>query len=461
MIQLMKNYQTIIKIHPKISNIIALGALSNSSISTIPIISDTDLYSEEFVTWVNDQINYYMNTLLFRNLDKRIGAPYFSSINNLMSESALGTYYITDDTYSSANNINNSYIIDDISKVYYNDIDSFYCNGAKIIKDGETIRDNNNFYAFLSGDIHFEILSPDEWSRLYKSWTALKSQYDLLSNTDWTDETTDTTDESNANTLTYGKKVKTSDNGNNSNSNTETRDLVNKDIGTDRTQETNKTEYGSTDDNTNTTTMDYNDYKETETGSGSNKQKTTDTGTNKTTYGKKVSSTNDQNNDIYGYNSSKAVGDSVRESKGNETNSGSDSVENSSNETIDSTNSSNNSKIITGTTTNKVIEANKKGGSDLVTNNITLDHNLSSTNSGTVTNSGSATVSSAHDEIYSGDDANTGTRNIKFIHTEHKKGNIGVTTSQQLIESELKLREHDLASVIFKAIEDKLFLKVY
>ena len=43
----------------------------------------------------------------------------------------------------------------------------------------------------------------------------------------------------------------------------------------------------------------------------------------------------------------------------------------------------------------------------------------------------------------------------------HIYGNIGVTTSQQMIESELKLRLYDLVTVIYKDIADQFLLSVY
>lgn len=42
-----------------------------------------------------------------------------------------------------------------------------------------------------------------------------------------------------------------------------------------------------------------------------------------------------------------------------------------------------------------------------------------------------------------------------------RKGNIGVTTSQQMIESEIKLREHNLLNIIYDDIDSILFLDYY
>ena len=42
-----------------------------------------------------------------------------------------------------------------------------------------------------------------------------------------------------------------------------------------------------------------------------------------------------------------------------------------------------------------------------------------------------------------------------------RKGNIGVTTSQQMIESELKLREYNFIETIYTDIDEVLVLKIY
>ena len=42
-----------------------------------------------------------------------------------------------------------------------------------------------------------------------------------------------------------------------------------------------------------------------------------------------------------------------------------------------------------------------------------------------------------------------------------RSGNIGVTTSQQMIESEIKLREHNLLDIIYDDIDSILFLDYY
>ena len=52
---------------------------------------------------------------------------------------------------------------------------------------------------------------------------------------------------------------------------------------------------------------------------------------------------------------------------------------------------------------------------------------------------------------------NTQTR----VNKHTKSGNIGVTTSQQMLESELELRKYDLLSVVFEDCDSVLCLNIY
>ena len=49
----------------------------------------------------------------------------------------------------------------------------------------------------------------------------------------------------------------------------------------------------------------------------------------------------------------------------------------------------------------------------------------------------------------------------KNVHTFERSGNIGVTTSQQMIESELELRKKQFYSIVYKDIVNHLCLSVY
>ena len=64
-----------------------------------------------------------------------------------------------------------------------------------------------------------------------------------------------------------------------------------------------------------------------------------------------------------------------------------------------------------------------------------------------------------------GTDTNVKTGNISNTETGTdtltRKGNIGVTTSQQLIESELELRKHDFYKIVYNDIDSILCMKIY
>ena len=73
------------------------------------------------------------------------------------------------------------------------------------------------------------------------------------------------------------------------------------------------------------------------------------------------------------------------------------------------------------------------------------------TQSGTVnTNTSDTTASTRTDDLTE-----------KNIHTFERSGNIGVTTSQQMIESELELRKKQFYSIVYKDIVNHLCLSVY
>ena len=77
----------------------------------------------------------------------------------------------------------------------------------------------------------------------------------------------------------------------------------------------------------------------------------------------------------------------------------------------------------------------------------------------------SATNDGTSSQSVTGTDTNVKTGNITNAETGTdtitRKGNIGVTTSQQLIESELELRKHDFYAMIYKDIDSILCLKIY
>lgn len=95
--------------------------------------------------------------------------------------------------------------------------------------------------------------------------------------------------------------------------------------------------------------------------------------------------------------------------------------------------------------------------------------NSSSTDKGTTTTEGTDTSTGSNTdttdttntgkETSNGSHSDTGTEDVE--RTLQRKGNIGVTTSQQMIEAEIALRKHNYYDIIFKDVDDLLCLSIY
>ena len=79
------------------------------------------------------------------------------------------------------------------------------------------------------------------------------------------------------------------------------------------------------------------------------------------------------------------------------------------------------------------------------------------TNTNTNTQSGTVNTETGGTSLTTRTDALT----EKSVHTFERSGNIGVTTSQQMIESELELRKKQFYSIVYKDIVNHLCLSVY
>lgn len=85
------------------------------------------------------------------------------------------------------------------------------------------------------------------------------------------------------------------------------------------------------------------------------------------------------------------------------------------------------------------------------------DNDTTTTNNGTTTTNGNT-----NNSIDSNGSSDTTTNNIKeFSHTNLTKGNIGVTTSQQMLESELKIQMWNCYNHIADIFLDELCVRVY
>lgn len=75
------------------------------------------------------------------------------------------------------------------------------------------------------------------------------------------------------------------------------------------------------------------------------------------------------------------------------------------------------------------------------------------------TNINNETVEQSEDETHTGQSVKTVTESNK--HNFTRSGNIGVTTSQQMIESEIELRKKEYWDIVFKKLNDLLTLSIY
>ena len=81
------------------------------------------------------------------------------------------------------------------------------------------------------------------------------------------------------------------------------------------------------------------------------------------------------------------------------------------------------------------------------------------TDTTTGTNTDTTDTTNTGKETSSGSHSDTGTEDVE--RTLQRKGNIGVTTSQQMIEAEIALRKHNYYDIIFKDVDDLLCLSIY
>lgn len=132
--------------------------------------------------------------------------------------------------------------------------------------------------------------------------------------------------------------------------------------------------------------------------------------------------------------------------------------------------SGNNQETFTGTnsTTNNTTQTQKQ--STDVTTSTTVDNSIYGFNSSSATpqSTGDSSVHSSgslNDNVISNDLLNETNESMDHDnitqHTLTRSGNIGVTTSQQMLESELKLREYDVLTTIYNDIDSMLCLKIY
>ena len=98
----------------------------------------------------------------------------------------------------------------------------------------------------------------------------------------------------------------------------------------------------------------------------------------------------------------------------------------------------------------------------------TNDHSVTSYNSSSLTpdsrdtmTEGQHTVTDGQRQDTDGQHSDTHTKGTTLTTTSRVHGNVGVTTNQQMIDAELKLRKTSMIEIFLRDIDDFLCLKVY
>lgn len=258
-------------------------------------------------------------------------------------------------------------------------------------------------------------LNHENWDRLY---LALQKEYDPLQNYNGTETRTIITDDTGSSTL--ARTGTESTDLNLTDTNIKSGSEVIASSGSDSLKKT-----GS-----DTETVD----------SGINETKS---GTNNTVRNNSSNSTNSDSNDnsIYGFNSSSPSPSdkSVSSSTDSETSSGTDNI------TINETNGTN---IDTTTTnTHDTTDTQTYGKSDTHTYNSVKDERSNNSSNVLTLDTTDTGSTSGHSES---------------TDSFHREGNLGVTTSQQMIESEFELRiKYRFFDVVFGDLDKTLALSIY
>lgn len=107
------------------------------------------------------------------------------------------------------------------------------------------------------------------------------------------------------------------------------------------------------------------------------------------------------------------------------------------------------------TTTYDTTDTDTVDKTDTTTFNTTDKETIDKTNTTNYNNVETEDISNSRTS--SGSNSDTG----KVEYTLHRHGNIGVTTNQQMIESEIELRKHNFFEIVFSDIDKYLTLSVY
>lgn len=308
-----------------------------------------------------------------------------------------------------------------------------------------------------------------------------------------TTDVSDTTENDLTETLTHGHEIDVSGSNKHTGNDTHNTTLNTSDKETGTTTETTTTDFGKTETtdgsgSNDTTTTFSNGKVVTTVGNGSEDITTTYTN------GKKIVVDGTQNantdNNVWGFNTTEnpvplnnSVGSGT--TKETTTNSGDDKEvkggKTTDNNTV--TNSGTDTQTDSGTTTNHNTVTN--GGSDIQTHDTERDlttahtgttdltdtYNSTEAVENTTVNRGADTTSNLGTVTRTGKTTNSGTDNTQTTNTDtsitngqttlKRSGNIGVTTTQQMLQQERDLWLYDYYNTVFSDIDSVIALSVY
>lgn len=234
-----------------------------------------------------------------------------------------------------------------------------------------------------------------------------------------------------------------------------------KDSGTDTTTDSGTDTFtdSGTDKKTNTGT-------DTVTNSGDDITKNTGTVKNENVNDNGKSETKNQ---IYGYNSTEAADDSTSTTTVNQTITDTRTDDTTSTlthglSTLDTQNLKESMDYGKSTSENKNMSSSTQYGKDTteiknMSNSTTYGH----TDTENIDISEKSTYNSSNDRTLNLSKSTSDTENTTgdSTRTLNRHGNIGVTTTQQMIESEIELRKRNFFEIVFKDIDNYLTLAVY
>lgn len=339
-----------------------------------------------------------------------------------------------------------------------------------ILSNNTTLTDDNKARI---GKLVYDVCNKN-WIYL---WDALFSEYNPIEN--YAADETETIKESGSRTGT-GKETNTgTDNVSHSGDDTLTRSGTDEhtESGTDTATESGTDSFKdsgidtTTDSGTDTFTDSGTDTRkntgtDTVTNSGNDVTKNTGTVENKNV---NENGTSETKNQIYGYNSTEAADDSISTTTVNQTITDTRTDNTTSTlthglNTLDTQDLTEATQYGKSTSENKNMSSSTEyGKGSTETKNMSNSTTYGHTDMENIDISEKSNYNSSNDRTLNLEKNTTDSENTTgdSTRTLNRHGNIGVTTSQQMIESEIELRKHNFFEIVFKDIDNYLTLAVY